>query len=127
MHQHAPMGFLFEKLEVYQRAVGLVEEVFGYTDAFSRGHAALVDQFKRAALSISANIAEGNGRWHRKERRNFFLIARGSVFECVPLLELCRRRKLIEEAACTRLKDELDILAKMLTQLARGSEEKREQ
>ena len=121
------VGFLFENLEVYQSAVGLVEEIFRFTDAFPIGHAALVDQFKRAALSISVNITEGNGRWHPKERKNFFLIARGSVFECVPLLELCRRRKLIEETECMRLKGELDVLARMLAQLARGTDEKREQ
>lgn len=121
------MAFLFEKLEVYQRAVGLAEAVFKFTDDLPRGQSALADQFKRAAMSISLNIAEGNGRWHPKERKNFFLIARGSAFECVPLLELCRRRKLIDETECMRLKEELDILAKMLTQLVRGTNEKCEQ
>ncbi|HEY6363652.1 MAG TPA: four helix bundle protein [Candidatus Binatia bacterium] len=46
---------------------------------------------------MSLNIAEGNGRWHVRERRNFFRIARGSAFECVPLVKLCRRKKLMTE------------------------------
>jgi len=121
------MGFLFEKLEVYHRAVGWAEAVYKLTDDLPRGHSALGDQFKRAAMSISLNIAEGNGRWHSKDRKQFFLIARGSVFECVPILELCRRRKLIEEPECAKLKGELDILARMLTQLIRGTDERREQ
>jgi four helix bundle protein len=117
---------MFETLEVYQRAVTFAEQVFSLCDNFPMGQAALVDQFKRAVLSISANIAEGNGRWHLKERRNFFLIARGSVFECVPLLELCQRRKLISEDSCAILKEEFEVLAKMLSALIKGTEEKRE-
>jgi four helix bundle protein len=109
------MGFLFEKLDVYQMAVDWGETVFELTEELPRGQSALADQFKRAAMSISLNIAEGNGRWHSKERKNFFLIARGSVFECVPLLELCRRRKWIADDYAKVLKEELEILAKMLS------------
>jgi four helix bundle protein len=90
------MSFLFEKLEVYQRAVNLAERVTVLTKSFlAQGHYHLVDQLRRASLSISLNIAEGNGRWHIKDRKNFWWIARGSVFECVPLLELCKRENLI--------------------------------
>lgn len=119
------MGFMFEKLDVYQRAVNLAEAVFKLTEELPRGQSSLADQFKRAAMSISLNIAEGNGRWHSKERRNFFLIARGSVFECVPLLELCRRQKWIGEDYHKNMKDELEVLAKMLSALIKGVEEKR--
>jgi four helix bundle protein len=123
---HVVMGFLFEKLDVYQRAVDLAEAVFKLTEELPRGQSALADQFKRAATSISLNIAEGNGRWHSKERKNFFLIARGSVFECVPLLELCRRRKGVADDYAKDLKGELDILAKMLSALIKGTDERRE-
>jgi four helix bundle protein len=80
------MTFMFEKLEVYQRAVCLSESITRRTQNFPRrGYYHLVDQLRRASLSISLNIAEGNGRWHPKDRKNFFWIARGSVFECIPL------------------------------------------
>ena len=118
------MGFLFEKLEVYQRAVDFAEKAFKLVDELPRGQAAVSDQFKRAAISISLNIAEGNGRWHPKERKNFFLIARGSVFECVPLLELCKRRGWINDERCRVLKDELEVLGKMLSALIKGIGEK---
>ena len=86
----------------------------------------LVDQLRRASLSIPLNIAEGNGRSHAKDRKNFFWIARGSIFECAPLIELCRREKLITEEKCADLKTELEVLSKMLTALIKGTE-KREQ
>ncbi len=121
------MGFMFENLEVYKRAVDLAEKIAGLTEGFpAKRHSHLVDQLRRASLSISLNIAEGNGRWHAKERKNFFWIARGSVFECVPLLELCRRGKLITEEQFANLKAELEVLAKMISALIKGTE-KREQ
>jgi four helix bundle protein len=70
------MAFAFEKLLVYQKAIDFADEVCRSTEQFSRGYGFLVDQLNRAALSISANIAEGNGRFTTKDRRNFFGIAR---------------------------------------------------
>lgn len=78
------MAFAFEKLFVYQKAVDFAEAVCGETEEFSRGYGFLTDQLNRAALSIAANIAEGNGRFTKPDRRHFFGIARGSVQECVP-------------------------------------------
>lgn len=121
------MSFMFEKLEVYQRAVDLAEKIVALTETFpAKGHHHLVDQLRRASLSISLNIAEGNGRWHAKERKNVFWIARGSVFECVPLLELCKRENLITEEQHEGLKAELEVLSKMLSALIKGVD-KREQ
>jgi four helix bundle protein len=92
------MAFRFEKLLVYQKAVDFADRVCAQTEEFDRRYAFLVDQLNRAAVSISANIAEGNGRFTKADRRNFFGIARGSVQECVPLLELARRRDYLTNA-----------------------------
>ncbi|MFH1692104.1 MAG: four helix bundle protein [Candidatus Omnitrophota bacterium] len=70
------MAFIFEKLVVYQEAVNLAEKVSKFTEGFPRGSYYLTDQLNRASLSISANIAEGNGRYHKADRVNFFRIAR---------------------------------------------------
>ncbi len=78
------MAFAFEKLLVYQKAVDFAEAVCAEAEEFSRGYGFLTDQLNRAALSIAANIAEGNGRFTKPDRRHFFGIARGSVQECVP-------------------------------------------
>jgi len=42
---------------------------------------------RRASFSIMLNIAEGTSRFSNKDRRNFFVIARGNAFECVAILE----------------------------------------
>ena len=111
------MGFLFEKLDVYQKAVAWAEKVEALCETIARGNYPLVDQLRRAALSISLNIAEGSGRWHPGDKKRFYLIARGSAYECVPILELLRRKKLIEEQAHEDYKKDVDAIAKMLTKL----------
>ena len=65
------MAFAFEKLLVYQKAVDFADKVCTHTEYFKRGYGFLVDQLNRAALSISANTAEGNGRFTKADRRNF--------------------------------------------------------
>jgi len=79
----------------------------------------------RAALSIAANIAEGNGRFTKPDRRNFFGIARGSVQECVPLLELAARQKLVKREQHEQLKADLEEVARMLSGLIKGLENRK--
>ncbi|HMO84454.1 MAG TPA: four helix bundle protein [Lacipirellulaceae bacterium] len=116
------MAFAFEKLLVCQKSVDFTDAVCSATEQFPRGYGFLVDQLNRAALSIAANIAEGNGRFTTPDRRNFFGIARGSVQECVPLLELALRRKLLAEHAHGELKRRLEEIARMLSGLIKGLE-----
>jgi four helix bundle protein len=111
------MSFLFEKLNVYQEAVNLAEKITKLTEDFPRGSYYLSDQLNRAVLSISLNIAEGNGRYHEKDRNNFFYIARGSVHECVPLIELSWRKDLIKGEAKVELLEKLELIAKMISGL----------
>jgi len=111
------MPFAFEKLLVYQEAVTFADAVCALTKGFPRGYFFLADQLNRAALSIAANIAEGNGRFTKADRRNFFGIARGSVQECVPLLELAGRQRLLESGRHQQLKADLEEIAKMLSGL----------
>jgi len=111
------MAFIFENLDVYKKAIDFADEIYKLTKDFPKGNYYLADQLNRAALSISANIAEGNGRYHKADRTNFFRIARGSAFECIPLLEICRRRKLIDADIHNSLKLNLDDIGKMLSGL----------
>jgi four helix bundle protein len=114
------MSFSFEKLIVYQKSVDFADQVCTRTENFPRGYGFLVNQLNRAALSISANIAEGNGRFTKADRRNFFGIARGSVQECVPLLELASRRQLLSSNDHAVLKSHLEEISRMLSGLIKG-------
>ena len=115
---------MFENLEVYQKAVSFADEIVALTQGFPRGFGFLSDQLNRAALSIATNLAEGNGRFTKPDRKKFFTIARGSVQECVPLLEVTRRRKLVHQTRRQELKTELEVIAKMISGLINGLEKR---
>jgi len=119
------MAFAFEKLIVYQKSVDFADRVTEITGSFPRGFYFLANQLNRASLSISANIAEGNGRFTKADRKNFFGIARGSVQECVPLLELTRRRSFITPEVHQQLKADLEEIAKMISGLINGLENRK--
>ena len=53
------MAFMFESLEVYQKAIDLADKISTLTEKFPRGYYFLTDQLNRAVLSIATNIAEG--------------------------------------------------------------------
>jgi four helix bundle protein len=111
------MPFMFENLQVYQKAVDFADRISSLTEKFPRGYYFLTDQLNRAALSIATNLAEGNGRFTKADRKNFFTIARGSTQECIPLLEIARRRNLIDEANHVGCRETLETIAKMLSGL----------
>ncbi len=81
-----------------------------------------MDQLNRAALSIATNLPEGNGRFIKPDRKNFFTIARGSVQECVPLLEIAKRRGFLSDPEHLALKSSLDEMAKMSSGLIKRPE-----
>ena len=118
------MAFMFEKLKVYQKAFDFADQVAELTEDFPRGYGFLADQFNRAALSVAANLAEGNGRFTKADRHNFFIIARGSTQECIPLLELARRRKLLQPDDHSEMRAHLESIAKMISGLINSLDER---
>jgi four helix bundle protein len=114
------MAFMFENLDVYQKAIDFADEITNLTATFPRGFYFLTDQLNRAALSIATNLAEGNGRFTKADRKNFFTIARGSAQECVPLVELARRKGFIDEPCHQTLRGRIEVIAKMISGLTNG-------
>ena len=111
---------MFEKLAVYQKSVDYADQIIQLTQLFQRGLYCLTEQLNRAALSVPTNIAEGNEHYTKADRKNFFGIARGSVHECVPLMELCKRRKLMSDETADELKKDLEQIVKMISGLING-------
>jgi four helix bundle protein len=71
-------------MPVWQKATDLAEQVFAITEPLPRKEDyGLTSQIRRSALSVSANIAEGFGRHHAKDKLNFYLYyaSRGSLAE----------------------------------------------
>lgn len=116
------MGFLFEKLEVYQRAIGFNQKINSIITKMPKGYFVLIDQLRRAALSIPLNIAEGSGRYHKADKKNFLYIARGSAFECILILELLKRSEFITQTQMEVLRNEIESISQMLSGLIKKFE-----
>ena len=116
--------FSFERLEVWKKAIDFYAELAEISasipklDQFSLG-----EQIRRAALSISTNIAEGGGRNSLAEKKYFYNIAKGSVYEIVSLLTLLKRKTYVDEDKFNMLYRQAEEIAKMLSGLLNQTSE----
>lgn len=86
------------KISSYKKAFALsnvVWDIVTQWEIFARQ--TVGSQFARAIDSVSANIAEGFGRYGKKDKVFFYRIARASVYESLDWLEKSKRRNLVEE------------------------------
>jgi four helix bundle protein len=112
--------FSFEDLEIWQEAVAFAEKALDVAERIEGGrkHYRLIEQFESASASPALNIAEGKGRFSKKEFVQFLFIARGSLFEAVTLLEIFRRRKWIGDMDFAGLRKAAIQLGKRISSLA---------
>lgn len=103
--------FEFQNLEVYKKAKGFHLESKQLISSIQLDRT-VIDQLSRASFSIVLNIAEGSGRLTKLDRRKFFVISRGSVFECVAIIDILRDSNSIN-------KDTFDSFLKKADELSR--------
>ena len=114
------MAFNFEDLDVYNKAIDLVSGIYSSTKSFPKDEMfGLTSQLRRAAVSIPSNISEGSAR-SKKDFCRFIDMARGSVFECVTLLQISLKQRYIEEKQCADLRNVFTNVSKMLSGLRRS-------
>jgi four helix bundle protein len=111
--------FSFEDLEVWQEAVDFADQCLKLVDKIEtdRKHYRLIEQLEGAATSPALNIAEGKGRFSKKEFVQFLYIARGSLFETVTLLEIFHRRTWIDNPEFSSIKRSAIQLGKRISSL----------
>jgi len=98
------MIYKLEDLEVYSLSETISDKIWDIVmgwDYFAKD--TIGKQICRAADSISANIAEGYGRYHFKENKNFCYYSRGSILEVKSFLRKAKNRKLIAEDCYSEL------------------------
>lgn len=94
----------FKDLECWQKAHEFVKEVYRVTKAFPDDERyGLTSQFRRAAVSIAANICEGYKKLSRQDKLRFINIAQGSLEECRYYVILSRDIEYIDQATHDRL------------------------
>jgi four helix bundle protein len=109
------MPFKFEKLEIWQLAITLANDIHNLTRSFPKEEMfSLTSQIKRAADSISLNIAEGSTGQSNAEQVKFLGYAQRSALEVVNCLYLAIKRDYINQEVFERFYNELDkIVAKV--------------
>jgi len=106
--------FDFQNLDVYRKAKELNKEVLKFLKGNKQIDSYIRDQLKRASISIVINIAEGSGKFSKADKRNFYTISRGSVYECVSLLELIFDENQITKERFDDFYQKFETLSKML-------------
>jgi len=110
--------FSFEKLDVYTESRKLVREIYKLVkhlppeEKFELG-----SQIRRAAVSITANIAEGCGRLSLKEKIHFIGISYGSLMEVFSELQIAEDLGYIAESKLEQLRPHFNHISKMLSGL----------
>ena len=112
--------FYFEDLKVYRRSLQLAITICKIASKFPFKFSRMRDQLIGAAISAPLNIAEGSGRKSIKERSNFYKISLTSLFEMIPLIEICLNLNLINQNLYDNLRKEITELAKMINGLIKS-------
>ncbi len=112
--------FKFEKLTVWQRAVSFADAIYAASRVFpSDERFGLTNQIRRAAVSISSNIAEGSAR-SDLEFVNLLRYASGSLYEVITQLQIAKNQGFIVEDAYNGIHSEAEEISRMLSGLSRS-------
>jgi len=116
------MGFAFEDLQVYQKALDFSVAIIDVIEDMEtpRRHYRLIEQLEASCTSVALNISEGKGRFSRKEFRHFLYIARGSLYETITMLQIFLRKSWLKKVAYTKLYSKAEEINKMLSGLIKS-------
>jgi four helix bundle protein len=107
-----------EKLQVYQRTIDFLTSVYEVIRDIAPGNSDIVNQLKRASLSIALNIAEGAGKTGPSDKKRFYSIARGSALECAAIFDVLLTWNLVRTDIVKTIKPQLHEIIAMLSALS---------
>lgn len=103
---------LLEDFKVYNLAMEIGEDVYSIVSKWNYFDKDTVGkQLVRSSDSVAANLSEGLGRYHYKERKNFSYYSRGSLFETITWITKANKRNLIDDMSYNELKLKLDTIS----------------
>jgi four helix bundle protein len=110
--------FCFERLDVWQKSIAFADLVYSITRSFPNDERfGLTNQMRRAAVSVSSNIAEGSSRFSKADFARFLEIATGSVFEVVSQAFVSSRQGFLKQADFGKLYSAAEEQGRMLSGL----------
>jgi len=114
-------GYSYRDLDVWQKAMDLVLECYKLARRFpSDERYGLVSQIQRAAVSVPANIAEGQARQYVKEFVHHLSIAQGSLAEVETFVQLAERLQYVNKGVVQAILITTDQVARMIAGLQKS-------
>jgi four helix bundle protein len=108
----------YRDLQVWQKSVDLIEEVYALSRVFPREERyAFTTQIRKAAVSVSNNIAEGSGRGTTPDLLKFLSYSRGSVKETESMILVGERLQFVSPAQTVRVLGLTDEVSRMISGL----------
>jgi four helix bundle protein len=121
MEQKGLKSRSYRDLEVWKLSIDFVKKIYRVTSKFPASeNFGLINQIRRAAVSIPSNIAEGQGRNSSREFRQFLAISLGSVAELETQLIIAKEIKYLALQELNPLLAALDRIRKMVKGLSKG-------
>ena len=110
--------YSFEKLEAWKRSRKIASAIYTITKAFPRDEQyGLVQQIRRAILSVSSNLSEGSGRQSPKDQAHFYTMAYSSLLEVLNQLIFALDQNWIKPADYEDLRNDISKLTFMINAL----------
>ena len=107
----------YEKLDVYRCAVDHLAFAMRTLPKVPRGYAELVDQWRRASMSVPLNIAEAVGKKGASDRQNRDAIARGEAMECGAILDIVALLRIVPDTELDQAKQTVRRTVEMLSKM----------
>ncbi|MEY5034308.1 MAG: hypothetical protein RL447_686 [Bacteroidota bacterium] len=110
--------YAFERLETWNLSIDLTVRIYEHTDQFPpKEQYGLSQQVRRAAVSISSNLAEGSGRISKKDQAHFFNIAYSSLMEVLNQLIIANKIGYLEAERLASMRARIEMLSKKIAAL----------
>ena len=110
--------YSFEKLNIWDEVRELIKEVYRITSKYPDSEKfGIVNQMRRAIISVSSNIAEGSSRTSKKDQAHFYQMAYSSLIEVLSQLIVSKDLSLIDEEEYTMIRSKIENLASRIGSL----------
>ena len=114
--------FSFEKLKVWDEIKILIKMIYSMTKDFPREEQfCLINQMRRAAISVSSNLAEGSSRTSSKDQAHFYQLSYSSLVEVVNQLIVSKDLEYVSELKFKEARDQIESVSYLLNQLRKST------
>ena len=117
--------FGHEKFGAYQYSIEFAALAAQIIEKLPEGHAKLIDQLRRATISISLNIAEGSGKNTESQKCHCYAIARGEAMECAAIMDILECMRMLDSRGAKKAKELLERVVSILSSVCKRKHDER--